>query len=362
MTISVTKPSVNLREKLNELDQPQGLKGTELLRADTVAEARTAIGAGRKNLIINGAMQVAQRGTSATGVTANGYHTIDRYQFINNGSDFDLEQSTDAPTGFTKSLKATSNTSGTVGEMEYSFYRYYFEGQDIAHLNWGTANAKTVTLSFWVKSSIAGTHGVLVGRQTVAMYGVQYTISSANTWEYKTVTIPGATSGTFTTDNTQGFEIIFDLGVGSGYSLTAGLWSVGTNTFGVTGAVKLRETSGATLQITGLQLEVGSEATDFEHRSYGEELVLCQRYYQDLSDFTIYMCFNDGNTSTRVAGGLTFYTRMRTTPTITKNDGYLSNQLGGGATPIGVYYLYNSQYANRGSSTHINGIKADAEL
>ena len=271
---------------------------------------------GRRNLIINGAMQVAQRGTSATGVTSGGYKTCDRWGLNKAGSAvFTIEQSTDAPADFDKSFKTTVTTGATLGSTEYGFYRYFFEGQDVAHLNWGTSNAKTVTLSFWVKSSITGNHPLLIGRQTQMVYPVTYTVNAANTWEYKTVTFAGPTSGTFGTGTSAGWEIMFDVGTGTTYSATAGSWTTG-NYFGVTGAVKLSETTGATWQITGVQLEVGSVATPFEHRSYGEELALCQRYYEK--------SFNDdvapSNVTTNVhfgrRGNITFKVTKRTAPTM----------------------------------------------
>jgi len=283
---------------------------------------------GRRNLIINGAMQVAQRGTSANTVTTAGYYTVDRWQLVRNASTavFTLEQSIDAPVDFKNSFKTTVTATVSSGTTIYNFHRYSFEGQDIAHLNWGTSNAKTVTLSFWAKSSIAGTHGVLIGRQNEAMYPATYAINAADTWEYKTITIDGPTSGSFATDNTAGFEVIYDLGVGSTYSATAGAWDYVNNVFGVTGAVKLCETNGATIQITGVQLEVGSVATPFEHRSYGEELALCQRYYatsypvgkyaeDDGGGLTDGSVFLAGNV-TDACGGNTFPVQMRATPTL----------------------------------------------
>ena len=287
-------------------------KARELAELIGVSGTSEQVLAGRKNLIINGAMQVAQRGTSATGVTSGGYKTCDRWGLNKAGSAvFTIEQSTDAPADFDKSFKTTVTTGATLGSTEYGFYRYFFEGQDVAHLNWGTSNAKTVTLSFWVKSSITGNHPLLIGRQTQMVYPVTYTVNAANTWEYKTVTFAGPTSGTFGTGTSAGWEIMFDVGTGTTYSATAGSWTTG-NYFGVTGAVKLSETTGATWAITGVQLEVGSVATPFEHRSYGEELALCQRYYEVVGNGAPALA----NSSTQFWTGYTFKTEKRANPTV----------------------------------------------
>jgi len=279
MAISVTKPSVNLREKLNELDQPQGIKGTELLRADTVAEARSLIGAGRKNLIINGGMQVAQRGTSFT-VSPNAY-TLDRWKGLESSDgSLTIEQSTDAPDDFVNSLKVTVATADTsLGATQYAELQYAIEGLDTAQLNYGSASAKTVTLSFKVKSSLTGTFGgVIANASQNRAYPFTYTISTANMWEDVEITLTGDTTGTWGTSTSTGLYIFLDLGTGSTYSGTAGAWTSGVY-FTPAGTVNLIETVSATFYITGVQLEVGSTATDFEHRSYGEELIACKRYF-----------------------------------------------------------------------------------
>jgi len=290
MTISVTKPSINLREKLNELDQPQGIKGTELLRADTAQEVRNAIGAGRKNLIINGAMQVAQRGTSSTGVTSGGYYTVDRHKIYHSGLDqlsLDLSQDTDSPDGFAYSHKIVAATPETVvspGELSCPIF-YRIEGQDLQHLNWGTSDAKSVTLSFWVKSNVTGTYTVSFFK-TLSSNRVQshtFSIDTAGAWEYKTITISGDTSVGIYNTNTTGLDIYFNSVVGSNYTggTEATVWSTyGTNNWAVGHTADWGEDADDYINITGVQLELGSTATDFEHRSYGEELALCQRYYE----------------------------------------------------------------------------------
>ncbi len=237
-----------------------------------------------RNLIINGAMQVAQRGTSGTS-TADIY-TMDRFA-LGHGSPVNamtFEQSTDAPDNFKNSLKITAGTGASASTTGYAILRQAIEGQNISHLGFGTSAAKALTLSFWVKSSLTGTFGVSVRNQAgTRAYGGTYTISSANTWEYITVAIPADTLGTWPTDNGIGLHLFWDLGAGSNYDIAAGSWTTGSNMFGVASTVKLTETTGATFYITGVQLEVGSTATPFEHRSFGDELAKCQRYYQTLT-------------------------------------------------------------------------------
>lgn len=260
---------------------------------------------GRRNLIINGAMQVAQRGTSST---AGGYATVDRFRTDGVALD-DLnttkEQSSDAPSGFSNSLKLTVNTpeSSIAADERYEI-RYLPEGQDLQHLAYGTADAKTVTVSFWVKSSVTGTYSWQMYQQDHPdrrTYSTSYTINSANTWEYKTMTIPGDTSGQINNDTGNGFIIAWQLSAGSTYTGgTAEVWSPyvsDTTVWAADHAVDWAGTSGATFYITGVQLEVGSVATPFEHRSYGEELALCQRYYQSID---YYYDSGSSGTSTNV--------------------------------------------------------------
>jgi len=235
---------------------------------------------GDKNLIINGSMTVAQRGTSGTS-TADIY-TVDRFA-IGHGSPVNamtFEQSTDAPNNFKNSIKVTAGTGASASTTGYALLRQAIEGQNIAHIGFGTSAAKAIILSFYVKSSLTGTFGVSMRNQAgTRAYGGTYAISSANTWEYVTVAFPADTGGTWPTDTGIGFHMQWDLGAGSNYDIAAGSWTDGTNMFGVEGTVKLTETTNATWQMTGVQLEIGDVATPFEHRSFGDELAKCQRYY-----------------------------------------------------------------------------------
>mgnify|MGYP001039332501 CR=1 FL=1 len=232
-----------------------------------------------RNLIINGAMQVAQRGTSVT--VGSGTYLCDRFFCTKTGTAaLTYEQSSDAPDGFNKSAKITVDTAQALQASDYTQFTTHIEGYDISHLGLGTPQAKQITLSFWVKSSLTGSFGLALANGAVDKnYVTSYSISSASTWEYKTITLTGAVDGTWVTNNTRAFSIYWDLGIGPTYSTsTQDTWITAFN-FGLNGAVKLKETAGATFQITGVQLELGDTATPFEHRSYGDELAKCQRYY-----------------------------------------------------------------------------------
>jgi hypothetical protein len=241
-----------------------------------------------KNRIINGAQVIDQRnaGASVTASTAAYTFITDRFKIYSSGaSKLSGQRSTAAPSGFNNSLAITSlaATSPSAGD-EYQFYAP-IEGYNIADLGWGTASAKDVTLSFWVRSSLTGTFsGCLYnpsGTPTVS-YVYTYTISSANTWEYKTITIPGNTTATWGSTNGDGISIVWDLGSGSNLNGTAGAWASGFDSR-TSGSVTLVGTNGATFNITGVQFEVGTVATSFDFRDYGRELIMCQRYYQTFS-------------------------------------------------------------------------------
>ena len=236
-----------------------------------------------KNRIINGDMRIDQRNAGAS-VTANGnaVFPVDRWK-IEDATDgvFTGQQVSDAPVGASYSLKVTITTAdASLGATQYASCYQLIEGYNTADLAWGTANAKTVTLSFWVKSSLTGTFGGSVTNSGWgSTYPFTYTISAANTWEYKTVTIAGSTSGTWLTTNGQGIGLFFGLGVGADYSGTAGAWTTGVK-ISATGATSVIGTNAATWQIALVQLEIGSTATPFERRLYNQELANCQRYYE----------------------------------------------------------------------------------
>ena len=271
-----------------------------------------------RNRIINGDMRIDQRNAGAS-VTSNasGVFCTDRW---NTWEDTDgtatVQQSTTAPAGFVNSLLWTTGTAdASLGATQYCMLQHRIEGNNIADLAWGTASAATVTLSFWVRSSLTGTFGGAFRNSAGdRSYPFTYTISAANTFEYKTITVAGDTTGTWLTNNNAGINVEFGLGVGSTYSGTAGAWA-GALYLSATGATSVIGTAGATFYITGVQLEEGSVATPFEHRQYGQELALCQRYYQiNISGWTGVSAGAGYSQSCNV----NFYNQMRSTPTITQ--------------------------------------------
>ena len=240
---------------------------------------------GFKNRIINGAMVIDQRNAGASVTITNtgaGTYVLDRWTgFGTQASKFSLQQnagSVTPPAGFRNYSGVTSLSAYSVAAGDFFNFAQAIEGYNMADLAWGTASAATVTLSFWVRSSLTGTFGGDFRNSAGDRnYPFTYTISSANTWEQKSVTIAGDTTGTWLTTNGVGVTIIFGLGIGSTYSGPAGAWS-SNNYIGATGAISVVGTNGATWYITGVQLEKGSTATSFDYRPYGTELALCQRY------------------------------------------------------------------------------------
>ena len=286
-----------------------------------------------RNRLINGNMAIDQRyAGTATANTINSY-VIDRWAgYQSTFGKIVVQQnagSVTPPVGFANYLGATSQSSYSVLSSDYYVFLQPIEGYNFADLNWGTANAKTVTLSFWVYSSLTGTFGgSLKNGANNYCYPFSYTISSSNTWTYITITIAGPTSGTWIgATNGQAVSVNFGMGVGSSYSASAGSWQSG-NYLGATGAVSVVGTSGATFYITGVQFEVGSAATPFEHRHYGLELSLCQRYcYRPVgTDVHNWLSGSGGwgSTTNALIGG-TFPVQMRATPSLTTDSATLSN-------------------------------------
>jgi len=268
-----------------------------------------------RNRIINGTFTISQyNGTSSVTPSSDGY-IIDRYKVENSqASKLTYQQnagSVTPPAGFSNYLGTTVASTVSIGAGDYFLISQPIEGYNVADLNWGTANAQTVTLSFWVRSSLTGTFGgSLQNSANTRSYPFTYTISSANTWEYETITIAGDTSGTWLTTNGIGLKVRFSVGTGSTYSGTAGAWA-GTSYLSATGATSIMATASATLQITGVQLEAGTTASPFEYRQYGTELALCQRYYQVNEGFA----GSAGNT-TSFTGNINFVVTMRASPTV----------------------------------------------
>ena len=283
----------------------------------------TQIG-GRRNLITNGAIQVAQRGTTATCNSGSNTYSMDRWYARGESSlgVFTLSQEdiTSNAQGVAYAAKVTVTTNAaTPGSGDVYKIAQRIEGQNVAHLELGRATAKSFTLSFSVKSSVTGTHsGSFMNSAQNQSFPFTYTINTADTWEDKVVNVPARTSGSWVVNNGIGLELNFDMGSGSGKRGTAGQWA-GARAEGATGAVQLISTSSATWFITKVQIEVGSQATAFEHRSFAEELALCQRYFFSITgDNNVRSgVLGYANSSSEFRGVVHFPVTMRSNPTLT---------------------------------------------
>jgi len=239
-----------------------------------------------RNRLINSDMRIDQRNAGAAVLAATlgtGTYIVDRWTtYFTQSAKFSAQQNQGGatpPAGFTNYLGLTTASAVSVGAGDTFFAYQVVEGFNIADLGWGTANAQTITVSFWARSNLTGAFGASITNAGVRNYAFSYNIPTANTWTYVTATIPGDTGGSYTTGNGSGFQLRFNLGSGSSFQSTANTWST-SNTVAPTGSVSVVGTSGATFYITGVQLEAGSVATPFERRQYGQELALCQRYYE----------------------------------------------------------------------------------
>jgi hypothetical protein len=343
---------------------------------------------GFKNRIINGGMVIDQRNAGVSG-TSNAY-TVDRWAYYGSQSAKGTWQqnagSVTPPDGFKNYLGFTSSSAYSVGSSDIFMFWQSIEGYNIADLNWGTSNAKPVTLSFWVRSSLGpGTFGgALQGGGGSWSYPFTYTISSPNTWEQKTITISGATSGTWNSTTSSGMIVRFALGVGSTYSGTAGAWA-NSDLYSATGAVSVVGTNAATFYVTGVQLERGTQATSFDYRPYGTEMQLCRRYFYQspyyansgltyaAADFLVY--------GAQCGAGVWMFAHsrlpveMRIAPTLTTSDTAgttgkctIFTSSGGsqtsGITPYTVYVTKESfsvSVYNESKNGIFGAIRADAE-
>ncbi len=319
-----------------------------------------------RNLLINSAMQVAQRGTSSSSA---GYQTVDRFRFTSSDMDqlaFTQSQDTTGPSGFTSSYKITVTTPETTTEAAEQLYMFQaIEAQNLQQLGYGTSDAKQLTLSFWVKSSVTGAYCVAFyqndGNRLITS---TYSISSANTWEYKTITIDGDTSGTINNDNGAGLELYFFLSVGPDRKTTDstswGTWTAAK--FGYGQVADVAATSSATWQITGVQLEVGDTATPFEHRSYGQELALCRRYYENWTGSkAMHPQYSSEATGAYAAAREVwsdFKSTKRSSPSVSVSGSHSPT-----SASIGVHgFASQSSQASATASLRITYWEADAEL
>lgn len=315
---------------------------------DSSTQNTAATGFGFKNRIINGDMRIDQRNAGASVTPTNGAYTLDRWtSYLTQASKFTVQQnagSVTPPVGFKNYLGVTSSSSYSVGAGDIFAVYQLIEGFNISDLGWGTADAKAVTLSFQVRSSLTGTFGgALRNSAWDRVYPFTYTISSANTWTSISVTIAGDTSGTWLTTNGIGLGVILGLGVGSTYSGTSGSWS-GSTLASATGATSVVGTSGATFYITGVQLEKGNTATSFDYRPYGTELGLCQRYYYRTNSVDLFggIAMGTVTSSTATSIYMKLSVPMRAQPTITQSS--LRSFDGGTAVAVTAISTVRSNY------------------
>ena len=335
MTVRVNKPAFNIREKLSELGRKFGLKGSELAAAETVQEARDLVSAGRKNMIINGAMQVAQRvpyPSTQPGASYSNYYTVDRWRFNVENTHFGtwtFSQSNTVPAGkgFAYSWKWDCQVADTsLDSSHFGIAEYRIEAQDLQHLEYGTSSAKPITLSFWVKTNKTGTYVFSIYSGDGSRYiSKTYTVNRANTWEYKTITLEGDAAGTINNDTGDGFRLWWWLGAGTGFTsgtMQPGVWRPWSESNGAAPGlnVNMADSTSNEWFITGVQLEVGRNATEFEHRSYGEELALCQRYYGKIRLANQEWIYNEASTSNHKWHWVDIPFTMRANPTIDTSD------------------------------------------
>ena len=304
-----------------------------------------------RNLVINGKFEVNQRNDgSSTAVSVGNSYLIDRFNLYTDATAFAVYSATheiasDAPDGFNKSLKITCTSGGAVPATGEVVFRQKIEGYSSSVLNYGSANGESATVSFWIKASVTGDYGlqfIYYDGTNNNFYVSKYTVNSANTWEYKTVTIPPQTSNPFdNVTNGTGLVVYWDLGEGSDYSGTADAGWTTTYRNGLSGGVKLMENTGATWQITGVSLEIGDTATPFEHRSYGQELALCQRYFYRLPIYTetVFGLLFNGRHVCQVP----FPTTMRTNPSAS-TPSWNTGRYGGGSFLAGASLSINTTF------------------
>jgi len=309
-----------------------------------------------KNRIINGNMMIDQRNAGASVTTTNTVdYTIDRFRAVALGTSlgFSSQRNTTSPNGFANSYLATVTSAKSVAATDQTRIDHFIEGYNVADLNFGTANAKTITLSFWVRSSITGTYCVHIGNSTSPSrsFLAEYTISSANTFEYKTITISGDTTGTWTTVNGLGLGVSFVLGMGSNFTGSAG-WQAGEK-FQTSNQTQWIGTSGATFYITGVQLEVGEGASDFENLPYDVQLARCLRYFNYMSGNNIH-AFHYGASNS--IADVWFTVPMRANPTATYTSGSAGSSFNVQDNKKGYVFQGNQ------GDAYITTLKLSAEL
>ena len=340
MTVRVSKPEFNLREKLTELDKPSGIKGNGILRSETSQEVRDLIGAGRKNLFINGDMRIDQRSNgSASTPSGTGFTSVDRWKaVIYPGSRFSMQKKSDGSllerAGFPNYMRLTvTNPISSMGSSQYQLLWQTIESKNIFdRTGFGYASAKDLSLSFWVRSSVAGPFsGALENWQQNRAFVWEVDINNTDTWEYKTVHIPPCIDGIWQTNTANGAYFMFSLGTTINGTANSG-W-VNAQKLGSTTEIRRIGINGCTVDLSGVQLEIGKNATEFDHRPFADEFEICQRYFQ--SNFPQGVSPQDGyySITSNLAAGFNgvvsfssnqarapwvmFHPKMRATPTVT---------------------------------------------
>ena len=328
MSLRVSKPEFNIREKLNELDRPIGVQGNNILQSNTTAESFSKIQAGRKNILINGNMSIAQRGTSTTSITTDTFGACDRWELdLSTAGTWTMEQVGDAPynTGFTHCSSLTCTASNALSSgANFVQLRQKIEAYNIKGLRGGNPNAKPLTASFWVKSNEPGKYYVRLSRvrtgKNTNFVSISYTIEQSEVWEFKTITFPPDTQDGYRTDeNAEALVIYFTLGMNQNSYGSAhyGIWH-NNPAFTGRGQTNLAAANGNYWRMTGAQLEIGSEHTEFEHRPFQEDLELCQRYFQKISAYSDMVCVGPGrsNGTTNAPFTVPLATPLRASPVL----------------------------------------------
>ena len=354
-------------------------------------KGRGAENLGRRNLVINGNMKIAQRGAGPTQVTNSAYFGPDRYRFfINGGGAYTVTQDSghQADTGHDKALKIAVTTADTsIAAGDYYTFLQRIESNSLQHLQYGTSSAKSLTLSFWVRATKTGTQVVFFSKQGTGQdynHIKEYTINASNTWEHKTITIPGLTASTMANDASTYLQFGFMLKYGSDFQGTKDTWTTNSH-FTTANAVNNMDSTSNTFYVTGVQLEVGDTATDFEHRSFEEELRLCSRYYRKIGRHM------GGGREGYSASAVTFYPGMRltgsgaanivttlTTGGVMYSRGGVNNSTGTLNGTVGIStgatdQAFTASFSHNGASTgstyngtvsgfYVDGLTFDAEL